>query len=72
MMGKLDFTPVVSSNIGGLAHDGADLHVQFKNGSHYVYASVPRDIYHSALAAESVGKFIDQNVKGKFSHSKRK
>ena len=68
----MKFTPVVSSNVSAIAHDekSNELHVQFKNGSHYVYEGVPSHIFHRALGSESIGKFLSEHVKGKFDHRK--
>lgn len=72
MSKKLHFEQVASTNIGAIAHDAVagELHVQFKNGSHYVYAGVPRTTYEKMRSAESVGKFLQEHVKGKFDHRK--
>lgn len=63
-------TPVSSSNIEAIGHDGDNLHVQFKGGGHYVYQGVPASVHAAALAAPSVGKFINANVRGKYGHAK--
>ena len=70
---SVNWVQVVSSNIGALAHDHEtnELHIQFKNGHHYVYAGVPRTLYHQALTAGSAGKFVNDQIKGKFEHKKR-
>lgn len=62
--------PVQSSNVESIGHDGKAMHVRFKGGSHYVYADGPTDKYHSALGADSVGKFVAEHLKGK--HTSRK
>lgn len=63
---------VESSNIESIGHhaDRKELHVRFKNGGHYVYAGVGPDLHADALRADSVGKFINEHVKGKFTHRK--
>jgi hypothetical protein len=38
----------------------------FKNGSRYFYAGVPASVAKTLYAAPSVGKFFNQNIKGKY------
>ena len=63
-------TPVVSSNVDKVGYDmeKKELHVLFKNGSHYIYAAVPIDAYRAFLGAESVGSHFAQHIRGKFTH----
>lgn len=65
---------VESSNIEAIGHDSGDhaLHVKFKNGGHYVYEGVHRDIYFAMLGAESPGVFHAERIKGEFKHRKLK
>lgn len=63
--------PVDSSSIASVGYDQTTqtLAVHFKaNGKTYHYQEVPSDVYHRLMAAQSVGKFIGQHVRGKFSH----
>ena len=55
--------------------DDRKLIVEFKGGTDrnqrtYLYENVPAEIYSNLLAAPSAGKFMAQNVKGKFTFSK--
>lgn len=59
-----------SSNVKAIGHHGDELHVQFKNGGHYVYRGVPSSLYHEALGSDSVGKFIGARIRDKFAHHK--
>ena len=59
-----------SSNITHMGHHEEKLHIKFKDGSHYVYDGVPESKYHQMLAADSVGTFLHENIKGKFPHTK--
>lgn len=60
--------PVVSSNISSVGYDQmkGTLHVLFKNGGLYVYAGVPHGTFDALLAAESVGSFLNKNIKKQF------
>ena len=67
-----EMVPVVSSNILEVGYEVSDqtLFVRFKGDSLYAYSDVPEDIYQGLLAAESVGKYLNQNVKGTYSYRK--
>ena len=62
--------PVKSSNIEAIGHDGDALHVQYRNGTTYTYAGVPESHFHNAKSADSVGRYINANIKGTFDHAK--
>ena len=69
-------TPVKSSTIDAIDHDGKQLTVWFKNGGIYDYPDVPKDLHDKMMAAheagESVGKFFHEHVKkAGFQHKKR-
>ncbi len=59
-----------SGNVAKAGHHGTDLHIVFGSGGHYVYSNVPESMYHKMLAADSVGTFLLENIKGKFPHTK--
>ena len=40
--------------------------VTFHNGTTYAYEGVPAETFLDAVNAESIGKFININIKGKF------
>lgn len=67
-----EMKPVASSNIASIGYDvrAAELHVRFKNGGHYIYEGVPEAHHSDMLAAESVGKFLAERVKGNFTFRK--
>ena len=52
-----DLTPVKSSNIAGVAHDGGSLWVRFTNGSLYKYPTAGRDLHEGLVAAASPGRY---------------
>lgn len=56
-------TPVKSSNISGVAHDGQALWVKFQNGGLYRYPTAGADLHQGLLAAESAGQFFHKHVK---------
>lgn len=61
-----------SSQIAAHAYDGVaqHLHVKFRSGGHYVYKGVPSEVAEQFAAAESVGKHLYANVRGKFEHER--
>lgn len=61
-------TPVQSSNIQSMGHDGHRLFVRFSGGGLYSYGDVPRRLYEEGLEADSVGRWFRENIKGHFLH----
>ena len=57
--------PVRSSSVAAVGYDEAlaELHVEYASGEVYVYAMVPRSVYRRLLQADSVGAFVNQEVK---------
>lgn len=74
VMPKESFKPVKSSNIAATAYDPAtkELQVEFKDGSIYSYTGVTPDIATGLASVESPGRFLHQQVKGKFDFTKVK
>lgn len=68
----MDHIRVKSSNIESVAHNGEHMQITFKGGHTYHYANVPAHVFDACLLADSVGKFIADQIKGKFTHSKVK
>ena len=68
-MTNIQFTEVKSSNIISIGHDGTNLYVNYKSGT-YRYDNVDRSVYESLLTSESKGRFMNENIKGKYSYSK--
>ena len=68
-METIQFTPVQSSNIISVGHDGTNLYVNYKSGT-YKYENVDKTLYESLLNSESKGKFMNEHIKGKYSYSR--
>ncbi len=68
----MEMINVVSSNVAAVGYDeeSQTLQVEFNNGSTYQYFDVPEDTYKGLLSAESVGKFLNQKVKGSYRYSR--
>lgn len=70
MKGIPPLTPVKSSNISGLGHDGSRLFVRFNGGGLYSYKGVSEATYRAGLEAESVGQWFRSTISGKHEHLK--
>ena len=63
---------VESSNIAAVGYDTSfgNLIVEFKNGNKYQYKKLPYELYENLLQAESKGRFVNENIKGKFEYGR--
>lgn len=63
---------VTSSNVDEVAYDPENklLYVRFTNKSIYSYDGVSQEVFDGLLTAESVGKYLNANVKPAFTHKK--
>lgn len=70
-MKKIILEEVVSSNIKKIGFDSEEnkLYVQYTSGL-YVYENVNKDLFEAFKQAESKGKFINENIKGKYEFKK--
>jgi len=66
---NIQFTEVKSSNIISIGHDGTNLYVNYKSGT-YKYENVDKSVYESLLTSDSKGKFMNENIKGKYNYSR--
>lgn len=65
---------VTSYNIKAIGYDddNFELHVQFKNGGHYVHRSVGKDAFKVFLLAPSPGRWYAEHVRGKYAFYQHK
>jgi hypothetical protein len=68
-MTNIQFTEVKSSNIISIGHDGTNLYVNYKSGT-YKYENVDKSVYESLISSESKGRFMNENIKGKYNYSR--
>lgn len=68
-MTNIQFTEVKSSNIISVGHDGTNLYVNYKSGT-YKYENVDKSVYESLISSESKGRFMNENIKGKYNYSR--
>ena len=57
---------VESSNVRRVGWDNGKLFVEFNSGQVYAYSGVPFETYEEVISAPSVGRFINQEIKAKF------
>jgi len=63
---------VESSNIESIGYDSNSetLEIEFLNGSIYQYFDVPEHVYEELMSADSQGKYLAYQIKGKYRYSK--
>ena len=61
----MDRTPIKSSHIKSIAHDGMSntMEVEFKNGKVYTYPNTNRSAYLKILAAPSAGEAFHRIIR---------
>ena len=62
----MELREVLSSNIRKIGHDGTNLIVEYMSGAQYRYKGVPKEVFNEMLSAESKGRFMNANIKGKY------
>jgi len=64
-------TPVSSSSLKSIGHDGDTLEVEFQSGALYHYHGISREHFDALMGAESIGKhFITAIRSGGFTFTK--
>jgi len=61
-----------STNVARLRfyEDTQTLEVEFRNGGVYQYFDVPQPLYEQLIAAESVGTFLNTQIKGAYRYAR--
>lgn len=64
--------PVESSNVRAVGYDPATkvLEVEFTSGSAYAYDDVPAEVHEALMAAGSVGRYFNTNIKSAYTFRK--
>ena len=65
-MGK--WIDIKSTNIKRVSYYENDLYVEFSSGAQYQYFNVPEEVFDELLTAESAGRFLNIEIKGKYTH----
>ena len=65
-------TPVTSSNVNsiGYAEVTKTLEVEFSSNIIYQYTGVELTVYRDLLAADSVGKYLNKNIKNNYAYKR--
>lgn len=58
-----EMIPVDSDAIEEVGFDAGELFVKFRGGGTYVYFIVPEAVFHAFLGADSVGAFLNREIK---------
>lgn len=68
----MEMTNVDSSNVESVGYDenSSTLQVEFKNGGVYQYFDVPEEVFVGLRDADSVGRYLNANIKGTYRYSK--
>ena len=66
-------TFLMSKTLAAAVYDSsqATLQLDFRDGSRYVYSSVPPDLFRGLLAATSKGCFFNQHIRRVLPYSKK-
>lgn len=67
---NLTMTSVVSSNVKSVGFADNTLFVVFNSGDMYAYLGVPKELYDKLFLEESVGKFINREIKTVYPYEK--
>lgn len=61
-------TPVDSSALNRVGYDPTReiLEIEFKSGNVYQYFHVPPSVYEALLKADSLGAFVNEQIKGSY------
>jgi hypothetical protein len=64
--------PVTSSNIAEVGYSDQDqvLELLYTSGLTYQYFEVPRRVFEELLQAESIGRYVNANIKGHFRYAR--
>ncbi|GBD95936.1 hypothetical protein BMS3Abin06_00816 [bacterium BMS3Abin06] len=71
-MSAIAMIPVVSSNVESIGYEEGTqtLRVKFLNGSVYDYKNVPIMEFEQLKNAQSVGSYLNRNIKGNYTYEK--
>jgi hypothetical protein len=66
----VSFVKLASSALARVAYEQRRqlLHVEFRDGSAYVYLDVPPAVYHELLGSQSQGSHFNKRIRNTFAH----
>lgn len=64
----MDLVPVSSSSVNAVGYDPDTrmLEIEFRGGRIYRYADVPPQVHAAMMAAGSIGRFVNNNIRGQY------
>ena len=68
----VDMKTVESSNVAKVGYKDSVLYIEFNSGALYTYSAVPEKVYNDLMEAESIGKFLNQQIKGTYNYERIK
>ena len=70
-MKNIKFESVQSSNILSVGYDNStkSLYVNYKSGI-YKYDNVESSVYENLMSSDSKGRFMNENIKGRYNYSR--
>ena len=68
----MDRTDVVSSNLKSVGYDESSevLEVEFRHGGVYQYSGVPPEVHRALMDADSHGRYLAAEIKGKYRYER--
>jgi hypothetical protein len=65
----MQLTPMRSSVIESIGHNGLRMRIRFHSGDVVDFDRVPLNLYWGMIAAKSPGKYFAENIKGLFAET---
>lgn len=59
-----------SSQVRVIEYKEGHMEVTFNSGAKYRYYNVPKEVWMAAVNAESIGKFLNSEIKNKYKYEK--
>lgn len=68
VLSRIKREPVASTNVASIGYSRhlRTLEIEFVRGAIYRFLEVPPNVYQALMAADSKGRFITENIRGKF------
>jgi hypothetical protein len=66
----MTITNITSSNIQTVEYneDINTLIVEFKSGAKYAYSNVPKGVFDRMITASSVGSYLNENIRNRYTY----
>jgi hypothetical protein len=66
----MTITNITSSNIQTVEYneDINTLVVEFKSGAKYAYSNVPKEVFDRMITASSIGSYLNENIRNRYTY----